>query len=208
VKTTAGPIGARNVLVATNGYTGSFAPDLRRRIVPIGSYVIATEPLGADRCAQLLPKHRMAYDSKNFLFYFRTTADHRLLFGGRASFTQPHTNTTHDAAVILQRGMATIFPELAGAAIDYAWGGQVALARDERPHAGRLDAGTFFASAYAGHGIAMATMLGDVVARRMAGERVSHPFMDDRCPWIPFYNGTPWFLPLVGAYYQVKDWIS
>ena len=83
----------------------------------------------------------------------------------------------------------------------------MAIAR-ERPHAGRLRDGTYFAAAYAGHGIAMATTLGDLTARRIAGEQVQHPFVDDRCPAIPLYSGTPWFLPFVGAYYQVKDWIS
>jgi glycine/D-amino acid oxidase-like deaminating enzyme len=131
-----------------------------------------------------------------------------LLFGGRASFTQANENTTRRAAAILRQGINTVFPELTSTPLAYAWGGQVSIARDQRPHAGRLGDGTYFAGAYAGHGIAMATLLGDLTARRLAGEPVDHPFMDDRCPPIPFYNGTPWFLPLVGAYYQVKDWIS
>jgi glycine/D-amino acid oxidase-like deaminating enzyme len=208
VTTTRGAIEGRDVMIATNGYTGAATPLLRKVWVPIGSYVIATAPLEQSVAKQLMPTRRMAFDSKHFLYYFRITADRRLLFGGRALFTTADRNTTQRAATILRRGMNRIFPELATVSIDYAWGGQVCFARDERPHAGRLGDGTYFAGAYAGHGIAMATMLGDLTARRIAGERVEHPFMDDNSPPIPFYNGRPWFLPLIGAYYQVKDWIS
>ena len=208
VTTSRGPIHARDVLVATNGYTGAATPLLQKSMVAIGSYSVATEPLAEADALRLLPNRRMAFDSKQFLYYFRLTSDHRLLFGGRASFTQANENTTRRAATILRQGINTVFPELASTPLAYAWGGQVSIARDQRPHAGRLDDGTYFAGAYAGHGIAMATLLGDLTARRLAGEAVDHPFMDDRCPPIPFYNGTPWFLPLVGAYYQVKDWIS
>lgn len=208
VHTDRGTIDAADVLIATNGYTGSATPDLQRRIVPVGSYAIATAPLTAEQCSRLLPRRRMVFDSKHFLYYFRLTADRRLLFGGRASFTPPDANTTRTAARTLQRGIATVFPELADVAIDYAWGGFVAFTRDERPHAGRLDDGAYFAAGYAGHGIAMATMLGELTARRIAGEHVSFPFVDDQCPAIPLYRGTPWFLPFVGAYYRVLDWIS
>jgi len=208
IETSVGDLRAREVLIATNGYTGTATPRLRRGIIPVGSYVVATAPLPADVCSRLLPKRRMAYDSKRFLYYFRLTSDRRLLFGGRASFTAPGPDTVRKAATILRRGIATVFPELAGVEIEYAWGGFVAFARDERPHAGRLDDGTYFATGYAGHGIAMATMLGDLTARGIAGERVSHPFLDDWLPSIPLYNGVPWFLPFVGAYYQVMDWLS
>jgi glycine/D-amino acid oxidase-like deaminating enzyme len=177
-------------------------------MVSIGSYSVVTEPLAEADALRLLPNRRMAYDSKQFLYYFRLTSDHRLLFGGRASFTQANENTTRRAAAILRQGINTVFPELARTPLAYAWGGQVSIARDQRPHAGRLGDGTYFAGAYAGHGIAMATLLGDLTARRIGGESVDHPFMDDGCPPIPFYSGTPWFLPLLGAYYRVKDWIS
>lgn len=208
VETTGGSIQTRDVLAATNGYSGPATPLLYRRIVSIGSYVVASEPLSESTCRELLPKGRMAYDSKNFLYYFRLTSDRRLLFGGRASFSQADEQTTRKAAAILRRGMVDVFPQLGSAAIDYAWGGQVAIARDERPHAGRFGDGMYFAAGYAGHGIAMSTLLGDLTARRIAGESVRHPFMDDDCPPIPLYGGRPWFLPLVGAYYQVLDWIS
>jgi glycine/D-amino acid oxidase-like deaminating enzyme len=204
VATSTGAVSARNVLVATNGYTGRATPNLQRRFVPIGSYIIATEPLTPDQAAAILPKKRMAFDSRNFLHYFRVTPDRRLLFGGRAEFTQPDADTTQRAAAILRQGMIGVFPELAGTRIDYAWGGNVAFTRDQMPHAGVMD-GVFYAGGYCGHGIAMATHLGDAIARRMAGGPATHPLFDDRFPAIPFYNGRPWFLPLVGAYYKVMD---
>ena len=210
VTTSAGAVLAREVVIATNGYTDSAAPALRRRLIPIGSYSIVTEPLPETVVAGLLPKSRMAFDSKHFLYYFRLAGDRRLLFGGRAEFTQPGPVATLRAARILREGMTTIFPQLAEAAIEYAWGGNVAFTRDELPHAGRLD-GLWFAAGYCGHGIALATHLGDLVAQRLAGgegRRVDHPLFDLPLPSIPLYRGTPWFLPLVGAYYRVKDWLS
>jgi glycine/D-amino acid oxidase-like deaminating enzyme len=210
VSTTGGDaveIDAQDVLFATNGYTNGAAPALRRRFVPIGSYIIATEPLPADQASALLPKHRVAFDSKNFLYYFRVTADRRLLFGGRAEFARPGPGTTRRAAAILRTGMAAIFPELGSARIDYAWGGNVAFTRDQMPHAGKLD-GLFYAGGYCGHGVAMATYLGEQIARRIAGETIDHPLFDDRFPAIPLYSGNPWFLPLVGAYYRVQDWLQ
>jgi glycine/D-amino acid oxidase-like deaminating enzyme len=207
VRTTSNIVAAKNVLIATNGYTGRATPALQRRFLPIGSYIITTEPLGETRATSLLPKNRMAFDSKNFLFYFRRTADHRLLFGGRAEFSAPSANTTRRAAAILRRGMLEVFPELADTRIDYAWGGNVAFTRDQMPHAG-LMGGVYYSGGYCGHGIAMSTHLGDAIARRIAGEPIAHPFFDDQFAAIPFFTGRPWFLPFVGAYYRVKDWLQ
>jgi glycine/D-amino acid oxidase-like deaminating enzyme len=103
--------------------------------------------------------------------------------------------------------MVAVFPSLASVGIDYAWSGNVAFTRDQLPHAGRLN-GVFYAGGYSGHGIAMATYLGAQIARRIAGERIEDLLFDDQFAPIPFYTGTPWFLPLVGAYYRLKDWLS
>jgi glycine/D-amino acid oxidase-like deaminating enzyme len=103
--------------------------------------------------------------------------------------------------------MVEVFPELADVRVDYGWGGNVAFTRDQMPHAGRLG-GLYYSGGYCGHGIAMATHLGDQIARRIAGEPIAHPFFDDRFPAIPLYTGRPWFLPLAGAYYRVMDWLQ
>ncbi len=195
------------MLFATNGYTDAAAPALRRRLIPIGSYIIVTAPLDATTAARLLPRGRMAFDSRYFLHYFRLTRDSRLLFGGRAEFSGPTLESARRAEAILRRAMTSVFPELAGVAVDYAWSGHVAFARDQMPHAGRLD-GVFYAGGYAGHGIALATHLGGMIARRIAGEPVRHPMFDDHFAAIPLYYGRPWFLPIVGLYYRWLDWIS
>jgi glycine/D-amino acid oxidase-like deaminating enzyme len=149
----------------------------------------------------------MAFDSRHFLHYFRLTADSRLLFGGRAEFSGPTLESARRATNILQRAMLATFPDLASTPIEYAWSGHVAFTRDQMPHAGRLD-DAFFAGGYCGHGIAMATYLGGLIARRIAGERFEHPLFDDHFPPIPLYHGRPWFLPLVGLYYRFRDWID
>jgi glycine/D-amino acid oxidase-like deaminating enzyme len=200
-------IEAADVLLATDGYTSAALPALRRRFVPVGSYIIATEPLPEALAMALLPRRRMAFDSRRFLHFFRVTDDRRLLFGGRAEFRRPGPETTRRAAEILRGDMVTVFPELSAVAVDYAWGGSVAFTRDEMPHAGRLDA-AYYAGGYCGHGIAMATSLGELVARRIAGEPVDHPMIDDHFRAIPFYNGRPWFLPMVGLYYKLLDYVD
>ena len=127
-----------------------------------------------------------------------------MLFGGRAEFSTPTRDSTRRAASILRDGLARVFPQLASVRLDYAWGGHVAFTRDQMPRAGVLDE-AYYAGGYCGHGIAMATYLGTLIARRIAGERIDHPLFDDRFPPIPLYRGKPWFLPLVGAYYKLRD---
>ena len=205
IATPRGDVEAGDVLIATNGYTNGASPSLQRRLVPIGSYIIATAPLSETDAAALLPKRRVAFDSKNFLYYWRLSGDRRLLFGGRAEFSRPTPASTGRAASILRDGLVRVFPQLAATRIDYAWSGHVAFTRDQMPHAGKFEDDVYYAGGYCGHGIAMATYLGTLVARRIAGEPIEHPLMDDRFPAIPFYNGRPWFLPLVGMYYRIRD---
>ncbi len=207
VTTPRGSIDAADLLIATNGYSDGAAQPLRRRLLPVGSYIVATEPLEAALAHSLLPRRRMAFDSKHFLYHFRVTSDRRLVFGGRAEFSRPTAASTRRAAAILRRGMTTVFPELANVRIDFAWGGNVAFTRDRMPHAGRLE-GAYVAGGYSGHGIAMATYLGELVARLLSGEPVKHSLLDEtgtRFPSIPLYNGHPWFLPAAGLYYRLLD---
>ncbi len=207
VSTDRASVETARVLVATNGYTTALTPALQRRVVPVGSYIIATAPLPADVAARVLPRGRMVFDTKHFLYYFRLTSDRRLLFGGRAQFSAVTEEGTRRAAAVLHRAMLDVFPYLSSTAVEFAWSGRVAFARDELPHAGQLD-GLDFAAGYAGHGIAMAIGLGEVVARRMAGHMVRHPFLDTPFNPIPLYSGSPWFLPIVGAVYRVLDRIA
>jgi glycine/D-amino acid oxidase-like deaminating enzyme len=200
--TSAGPLEAGEVLVATNGYTGPAFRGLQRRVVPVGSYVVATAPLGEAVARELIPRARVMSDTWNLLHYFRLSDDARLVFGGRASFTP---TTVERSSRILAAAIRRIFPAIAGVPLEFAWAGRVAFCRDRMPHAGRLD-GVHYALGYAGHGVALSTWLGARMGEALAGRGALPPFTGDP-PAIPLYGGRPWFLPVVGAYYRMKDWL-
>lgn len=201
-------LSAGRVLLATGAYGGSEFAALRRRLVPLGSYVIATQPLPADLAQRLIPKNRMVFDTKRLLHYFRLTPDSRMLFGGRAAFVPADAQTTRASADILRADMVTAFPELRDARVEYAWGGTLDVPFDMMPHAGKLD-GCFYATGYAGHGIALATMLGGRIADAILEQRDLHPF-DRALPRAPLrlYDGRPWFLPFVGAWQRLADLVN
>ncbi len=209
IKTSRGNISAREVLVATSGYTSSATPVLRKKIIPIGSYIIATEQLPESLAKELSPRNRMIYDSKHYLYYYRLTPDNRILFGGRAAFFPETKDTIRRSAEILRRGMIEVYPQLRDTKIAFAWGGTVDFCFDTMPHAGQLD-GVHYALGYAGHGVAMATYLGAKMAEKIFGSSDEIPYASIPFPGAPLglYNGTPWFLPFAGAYYKVLDWIS
>jgi glycine/D-amino acid oxidase-like deaminating enzyme len=210
VSTPRGVVRAREVLAATSGYTGRATPALQTKIVPIGSYIIATEIL-PDRLAQeVSPRHRMIFDSKNFLYYFRLTPDRRMLFGGRAAFLPETPGTVRESAEILRRGMLAVYPQLRGVKVEYVWGGTLDFAFDLMPHAGQMN-GMYYALGYAGHGVAMATYLGAKMAEVICGADLRDlPFAQLPFPGAPLglYDGRPWFLPFAGAWYKFLDWIS
>jgi glycine/D-amino acid oxidase-like deaminating enzyme len=209
ITTTRGDISAPEVLVATSGYTSSATPVLKKKIIPIGSYIIATEQLPESLAKELSPHNRMIYDSKYYLYYYRLTPDNRMLFGGRAAFFPETKNTIRHSVEILRRGMVEVYPQLHDAKIAHAWGGTVDFCFDTMPHAGQID-GIHYALGYAGHGVAMATYLGARMAEKICGSSDEIPYAAIPFPGAPLglYNGTPWFLPFAGAYYKVLDWIS
>jgi glycine/D-amino acid oxidase-like deaminating enzyme len=201
ILTSRGVVRAREVLAATNGYTGRTFPALRRRIIPIGSYQIATAPLDVQLARRLIPRNRVFSDTKHLLYYFRLSPDRRMVFGGRASFTPTGTRRS---AEILNAGMREVFPELTGVDIEYAWSGKVAYPIDHLPHTGRLD-GIHYAMGYCGHGVALATYLGGRMGEVLSGAGQIPDLGTSRFRAIPFYNGIPWFLPFVGGYYRLRD---
>jgi glycine/D-amino acid oxidase-like deaminating enzyme len=204
LNTSRGVVHAREVLAATNGYTPAALGRLRRRVVPIGSYIIATSPLGEELARRLIPRGRVMSDTKNLLYYFRLSPDGRMVFGGRASFTP--ASAKHSAR-ILASGMREVFPELAGTDIEYAWSGKVAYPMDHLPHAGRLD-GVHYAMGYCGHGVALATYLGTRMGEVLLGTGEVPDLGGKRFKAIPLFTGFPWFLPFVGGYYRIRDWLS
>jgi glycine/D-amino acid oxidase-like deaminating enzyme len=209
VTTARGSFWAREVFVATSGYTGRVTPALQKKLIPVGSFIIATQPLADALAHELSPRNRMIYDSKNYLHYYRLTPDNRMLFGGRAAFFPETDQTVRRSAEILRRDMIDVYPQLRGAKIDYVWGGTLDFAFDTMPHAGQLD-GMYYAVGYAGHGVAMATYQGQKMAELIAGDKPENPFVGIPFPGAPLglYNGRPWFLPFAGMWYKVLDWVS
>lgn len=207
--TTRGSIFASNVLVATGGYTSATTLRLKRKVIPIGSFIIVTEPLRTALARELSPRNRMIYDSKHYLHYYRLTPDDRMLFGGRAAFFPETKDTIRRSSEILHRSLLKVFPQLRSTRIECSWGGTLDFCFDTMPHSGQLD-GLHYAVGYAGHGVAMATYLGAKVAEAMLGRRPENPFESVPFPGAPFglYDGRPWFLPLAGAYYKVLDWVN
>ena len=200
VVTPRGRIATRDVLLATNGYSDGLLPPVRRRIIPIGSYIIATEPLAADRARSAIPNRRMLIDSKNFLYYWRLSSDNRMLFGGRASFTP---TTIARARDWLYAAMIRVHPQLAGIMVEHAWGGTVGFTFDRLPHIGRMN-GITYALGYCGTGVAMSTYFGQLAADWIAGGELPDCWQG-AFPGMPFYRVKPWFLPAVGWYYAALD---
>jgi glycine/D-amino acid oxidase-like deaminating enzyme len=215
IATQRGTLRAQNVFVATSGYTSRVTPTLQKKIIPIGSYIIVTEVLPEKLAAELSPRNRMIFDSKNYLYYYRLTPDRRMLFGGRAAFFPETSSTIRRSAEILRRGMLTVYPQLRDAKIEYVWGGTLDFAFDIMPHAGQLD-GLHFSLGYAGHGVAMSTYLGDKIAHSILNGREGNsggnenPFAQIPFPSAPLglYNGRPWFLPVAGVCYKILDWLT
>ncbi len=209
ISTARGTLWAREVFVATSGYTGSVTPALQKKIIPIGSFIITTEILPEALAFELSPRNRMIYDSKNYLYYYRLTPDRRMLFGGRAAFFPENDQTVRQSAEILRRGMIGVYPQLRDAKIEYVWGGTLDFAFDIMPHAGQID-GLYYAVGYAGHGVAMATYQGQKMAELIAGDQPENPFVGIPFPGAPLglYSGKPWFLPFAGMWYKVLDWVS
>jgi glycine/D-amino acid oxidase-like deaminating enzyme len=207
--TSRGPVFAKNVFVATSGYTGSATPVLRRKIIPIGSYIITTEVLPEGLAQELSPRNRMIYDSKNYIYYYRLTPDRRMLFGGRAAFFPETGDCIRKSAEILREGMIDVYPQLRETKVEYVWGGTLDFAFDIMPHAGEID-GIHYALGYAGHGVAMATYQGHKMAEMIATGKIDNPFVGIPFPSAPFglYREKPWFLPFAGMYYKILDWVS
>ncbi len=202
VETTRGAIQARDVFVATNGYTDGVVPSLRRRIMGIGSFIIASEPLPEALARQLSPRGRSFFDTKNFLYYWHVSADDRMIFGGRASFRPTSIDKT---ARILWEGLLEVHPQLADYRIEYAWGGNVGFTFDRMPHVGRTKDGVTYALGCCGTGVALMTYLGTRVGEWLAGGEAS-ALTRLRFPLVPApFEGRPWFLPFVGEWYRLQD---
>jgi glycine/D-amino acid oxidase-like deaminating enzyme len=209
LETARGKLTSREVIVATGAYTADATPELRRKLIPIGSYIIATEILPPELAKELSPRNRMIYDSKHFLYYYRLTPDNRMLFGGRAAFFPESENTVRESARILRSGMIKVFPQLAETKVEFVWGGTLDFTMDVMPHCGKID-GMHFAIGFAGHGVSAATWMGVKIAGVLCGEADENPFSTISFQGAPvgLRSGSSWALPLAGAYYKMLDWVS
>ena len=206
VHTSRGTVTTREVILASGAYTTEATPALRKKIIPIGSYIIATEILAANLARELSPRNRMIYDSKHFLYYYRLTPDNRMLFGGRAAFFPETENTVRQSAGILRRGMVGVYPQLDDTKIEFVWGGTLDFTLDVMPHTGKID-GMYFAAGFAGHGVAAATWFGAKLAGLICGDPNDIPFDGIKFPAAPLglRSGNTWALPLAGAWYRILD---
>jgi len=203
VATPRGEVEAKDVVVTTNGYTGAVTGWLRRRVIPVTSYIIATEELSNNLMRQLMPKGRMITDNNRLLVYYRPSHDgKRILFGGRAHYRPADLA---DAGAILRRYMVKLFPELSDVKLSHSWFGFIAYTFDRLPHTGVHD-GVHYAMGYCGSGVVMSTWLGRKTALRILGDKEGNSaFAEIAHPTAPLYTGKPWFLPLVKAYYHAND---
>lgn len=204
VETARGSIEAKQVFLATGpSRAGPFAW-FRRRLVPVGSFIVTTARLTPAQIASIMPTRRTATTTKYIGNYFRISPDDRLVWGGRARFAM--SNPTEDAKSgrVLQAQLRATFPQLDGVALDYCWGGLVDMTEDRLPRAGEQD-GLFYAMGLSGHGAQMSVHLGQQMAKVMGGDAGANPFRKLDWPAIALNYGTPWFLPFVGAYYRLKD---
>ncbi|MFH6782307.1 MULTISPECIES: NAD(P)/FAD-dependent oxidoreductase [Methylobacterium] len=204
VGTPKGTVRAKQVLLASGTSQTGPLGWVRRRVVPVGAFLIVTEPLPVAMLDRLTPRRRMAVDTKNLVNYFRTTPDNRLLFGGRARFAVSNPASDEKSGAILRAALHDVFPELTDMRLDYCWGGMVDMTRDRLPRAGERN-GIYYSMGYSGHGTQMSTLMGTIMAEVMDGRAELNPWKDFAWPAIPGHVGPPWFLPLVGAYYRLKD---
>lgn len=203
VASTRGIVSARKVLIATNGYTGPLSPWHRRRVIPIGSYQIATEPLGVNRVLELIPRRRNIVDSRRVVVYFRPSPDgERIIFGGRAALAE------HDPAACVPRlrAMLTrVFPQLGSVRVTHAWAGWVAYTFDTLPHLGEAD-GLFHCMGYCGQGVPMAPHFGRRIGQQMMGNPEGRTALDGLTFGArPYYFGVPWFLAPSVLGYRTLD---
>lgn len=203
--TARGQCQAQQVIIATNGYTGHEIPELRRRIVPVTSHQIATEPLSPALRESLIPRRRGVAETQRVTHYFRYSPDGtRLLFGGRARF---YPLSLRQSAEVLQRHMVQRFPQLAEVKVAYSWGGKVAVTLDYLPHLGQTRDGCYYALGCNGSGVTMMSWLGHRLARHLIEKQpvATSPYGAMPMPGHALYRGKTWFMPLLGSYYQFRD---
>lgn len=198
-----GEVHARDVVIATNAYTSKVTPWHRRRVIPIGSYVIATEEIPASLMDRLFPTNRIVSDTREVVYYYRVSPDRkRVLFGGRVSHGETDPRISGPK---LRAELVRLFPELAETRISHSWMGLVAYTFDTLAHTGMHD-GMYYAMGYCGSGVAMASYLGMRTGQKLLGLQEGNTGFDATTfQTRPLYTGNPWFLAASVAYYRWRD---
>jgi gamma-glutamylputrescine oxidase len=199
-----GKVRCRHLLLCGNAYLEGIVPEIERKIMPVGTYITATEPLGETRARELIRNNMAVADINFVLDYFRLSADHRLLFGGRVSYSRLDPLNLADA---MGKRLRQVFPQLQGVKQQYTWGGYVGITMNRAPHFGRLDGNVYFAQGFSGHGIALTGMAGTLMAEAIAGSAERFDLFG-RIPHPDFPGGrllrTP-ALVLAMAWYRLRD---
>lgn len=204
VRTARGEVRAKHVVLCGNVYLGSTAPSLTSKIMAVGTYIVATEPLSAERARALITNNAAVSDSNWVLDYFRRSADHRLLFGGRVNYSGL---SSFDAPGATRRRMIEVFPQLSDAKIEYTWGGDVDITLNRAPHFGRLSPNVYFLQGFSGHGLALTGIAGKLVADAIAGTAERFDVFA-RIPHANFPGGAALRRPalvLAMLYFRLKD---
>lgn len=205
-RTANGKVSAKFMVIGGNAYLGKAVPALSGRVMPVTSYIITTEPLGEARARSLIFDNEAVADSNFIVDYFRRTPDHRLLFGGRASYS---TLEPKNLGAFMRPRMLKVFPQLSDVKIEHAWGGYIAITSNRIPDCGRLSPTTYYAHGYSGQGVALAQMYGKLMAEAVRGTAERFDLMA-RFRHLPFPGG-PIRTPLLTAamlYYRLKDALS
>ncbi len=204
VKTDRGDILAKEIMLAANAWIGNIVPQFRQRVLPMESFIIATEPLPEELAQKLIPNNRMVYDTRKTLAYYRLSPDNRMVWGGEMTLTgaSPQTNIN-----TLRRGMLKVFPELAKFNIDYFWSGTLGITIDENAHAGQID-GMWYSMCYVGHGVTLATYLGQQMANGILGRASNNPFANLNIPYASPFQENVWIANAGKIWFRFLDMLG
>lgn len=201
VKTERGDILTKEIMLAANAWIGNILPQFRQRVLPVESFIIATEPLSEDLAKKLIPNKRVAYDTRKTLAYYRLSPDNRMVWGGELTLA----NTSQETNIrTMQRGMNRVFPELANHKLDYFWKGTMGITLDENAHAGQID-GMWYSMCYVGHGVTLGTYLGQQMANGILGKPSNNPFADLPIPYASPFQENSWVVDAGKLWFRFLD---
>lgn len=196
VHTAQGTVQAQTLVLGCNAYLNGLNPEIGGKVLPAGSYVIATEPLSPEQASQLLPQDMAVCDQRVTVDYYRLSADRRLLFGGACHYSG---RDPRDIGAYMRPKMLDVFPQLAGVRIDYQWGGMIGIGANRLPQIGRLkdQPNVFYAQAYAGHGLNATHLAGRLLGEAIAGQHSDGFELFAKVPHMTFPGGKHLRSPLL-----------